>query len=755
MRVQNQSWRAVRAMIAVLSGAGICAGAGAEKAVKAKIQVPHVSRAPRLSDFLEGKPREAETVNTQFSQREPNDGQPSTRQTAVYLSYDDKNFYAVFICKEDPSKVRAHLSKREDFSGDDSVALTLDTFHDGHRAYMFFSNPLGVQKDGITAEGQADDFSFDTVWYSEGILTADGYIVWMAIPFKSLRFSTAPGSTWGVALSRSIPANKEIATWPYITDRMEAYVPQFGTLEGIRQAHPGRNIQLIPYGFFARQRFLNTPDTGLASIERNNEWRGGLDAKVVLHDRLAIDATINPDFSQVESDEPQVTINQRFEVFFPERRPFFTEGAGYFETPETLFFSRRIADPQYGVRLTGKIGHWGLGALLIDDRAPGHRVDPVDPLRGGHARIGVGRVLYEFPGQSTAGIFYSRRDFGSSSNQVVSLDTRLKLNSNWILTAQAIHSNSQYLDGFRSSGNSLFTEIRHSGRRFNYYTFYRDRSPGFDTGLGFIPRVDIRQVKSVAGWRRWREKGALVNYGPAIFSLVDWDHQGRLQDWYVDTPFYFNFKGPMNFSFGHKQSYEFFETQGFRKWENYADFRFDRYRWMSLAVSYTGSTAINFFPANGLNPFLGKSTEADLGLIFRPMPKFRLEEKYIYERFGTSSASHLAGVTPGTAIFNNHLVRTKLSHQFTRALSLRAIVDYNAVLENASLVNLDREKRVTYDVLLTYLLHPGTAVYLGYSDQRENLLLDASVPSGLRRSSSPGLSTGRQFFIKVSYQFRF
>ncbi len=742
--------------LVLLSAASVFAG-GAPRTARGTgtVQVPKVRRAPKLSDFLEGKPREAEAVLSDFRQREPNDGQPATQQTKAYLSYDDKNFYAVFVCKEDPAKVRAHLSKREEFSGDDWVSLQLDTFHDGHRAYMFFSNPLGVQRDGITTEGQADDFSFDTLWDNEGKITADGYIVWMAIPFKSLRFSTAPGSTWGVALSRSIRANKELATWPYITDRIEAYVPQFGTLEGIRQAHPGRNIQLIPYGFFARQRFLNTPDAGLATIERKNEWRGGLDAKVVLHGSLTIDATINPDFSQVESDEPQVTVNQRFEVFFPERRPFFTEGAGYFETPETLFFSRRIADPQYGIRLTGKAGRWGLGVLLIDDRKQGQFLAPADPLHNAHARIGVGRIQYEFPGQSTLGVFYARRDFGSSSNQVVSLDTRLKLNQNWVLTAQAVRSNSQKLDGFRSSGNSLFAELRRSGRNFSSYTYYRDRSPNFDTRLGFIPRVDIRQAKSFAGWRWWRERGSLVNYGPSIFSLVDWDHQGRLQDWYVDTPFNFDFKGPMNFSFGRKESYEFFQNQGFRKWENYADFRFERYKWMSLTGSYTQSTAINFFAAGGLAPFLGKSTETEFGLILRPFSRLRLEQKYIYERLGTTAASRLTGVAPGTTVFNNHLIRSKLNYQFTRSISLRTIVDYNAVLANPALVDLDRQKRITYDVLFTYLPHPGTAIYLGYTDRYENLFLDPAGILGLNRTGTPNFSTGRQFFIKVSYLFRF
>src|SRR5262249_40494441 len=153
-------------------------------------------------------------------------------------------------------------------------------------------------------------------------------------------------------------------------------------------------------------------------LKSNNEFRGGVDAKVVFHDSLTLDITVNPDFSQVESDEPQVTINQRFEVFFPEKRPFFLENSGYFVTPANLFFSRRIACPQVGVRLTGKAGDWDLAALGMDDRAPGKQLDETDPLHGDRAAIGVLRIQRELPNQSGVGMIATSRDFASSSNRV-------------------------------------------------------------------------------------------------------------------------------------------------------------------------------------------------------------------------------------------------------------------------------------------------------------------------------------------------
>ena len=192
-----------------------------------------------------------------------------------------------------------------------------------------------------------------------------------------------------------IVRKNEVVFWPHITRRVEGFVQQLATLKGLERISPGRNLQLIPYGFFGRSRFLDTTTPGRTVYRAQNEWRTGLDAKVILRDALTLDLTLNPDFSQVESDEPQVTVNQRFEVFFPEKRPFFIGNAGFFQTPENLFFSRRIADPDVGVRLTGKLGRWAIGGLATDDRDPGQSFqDSISPISR-RARIGVVGVRRE------------------------------------------------------------------------------------------------------------------------------------------------------------------------------------------------------------------------------------------------------------------------------------------------------------------------------------------------------------------------
>src|SRR5258707_508158 len=216
---------------------------------------------------------------------------PSPEATTAYLSYDDKNLYVAFLCHDDSGEVRAHLSKREDSDHDDGVGVLLDTFRDAHRAYYFFSNPLGVQTDAIYTEGQGYDFSFDTLWDNAGRVTKDGYVVFFSIPFKSLRFSHEPEQTWAVALYRTILRKSEYDYWPYVTQRVEGLTQQFAPVGGLENVSPGRNIQLIPYGILADDHFLNQPfpvnppnTTPPPAFRDQLEHRSGLDAKFVLKD---------------------------------------------------------------------------------------------------------------------------------------------------------------------------------------------------------------------------------------------------------------------------------------------------------------------------------------------------------------------------------------------------------------------------------------------------------------------------------------
>jgi hypothetical protein len=750
-------------------------------------KIPRVTHAPKIEDFLESRAREAELVVTGFRQNVPGDGDPATESTTAYLSYDQKNLYVVFECKDASGAVRAHLSKREDLDQDDGVGVFLDTFHDKHRAYYYFSNPLGIQQDAIYTEGQGFDYSFDTVWNTEGRLTKDGYIVWFSIPFKSLRFSHEPEQTWGIALYRVILKKSEYDYWPYVTQRVQGLAQQFAPVDGLEHVSPGRNIQFIPYGLLASNHFLNQPTNGAApGYSDVFEHRAGLDAKFVAKDALTFDVTLNPDFSQVESDDPQVTVNQRFAVFFPEKRPFFIENAGFFMTPVNLFFSRQIMDPQFGARMTGKVGSWTLGALTIDDREPGQDQTAQFNTR---AVDGVVRVAREFGKQSYIGAFASTRDFADTSNRVVSLDARLKFGTNWVGDFQAAHSWTRQDDrlpqlcqnfdipagGGSSSpnatsqqGNALYADLSYTGRHFVMSSAYSDYSQGFCTELGFVPRVDIRQQTSAAGYY-WRPvKSKIVDYGPSASELVDWDHNGVLQDWQAAVGFEIDWTRQTTFIVSRGEAYELFANIPFRKHSTAFQFSSAPYKWLSFTGRYTTGTGENFFPASGLAPFLGNVNRVNAGFTIRPSARFRVDETAIYYRLGTRAGSTPTGFDPGHPVFNNYLLRTKVNYQFTRELSLRMIMDYDATLANTQLLDLQRNlgsfdggpippsRNFVPDFLLTYLVHPGTALYVGYNNSFSNLRLDdTAAPPQVLLQHSPTNTTGRLFFVKLSYLFRY
>ncbi|HXH07771.1 MAG TPA: DUF5916 domain-containing protein [Vicinamibacterales bacterium] len=698
--------------------------------------VPRVSEPPTLEDYLDGSPRPDEVAVTGFVQREPGDGVPVSQPTTAYLSYDDQHLYVIFVCRDrEPERIRARMARREAILEDDAVGVLLDTFHDRRRAYLLASNPLGIQADAISAEGKDDDFSFDALWHSRGRLTADGYVVWMAIPFRSLRFPRSPEQTWGIALIRSIPRSNEFAFWPYMTRRIAGFTQQLATLQGIADVSPGRNIQFIPYAAFAGARFLREQPP---AFETDRDGRAGLDAKVVLRDAFALDLALNPDFSQVESDEPQVTINQRFEVFFPEKRPFFIENAGYFQTPIALFFSRRIADPQLGVRLTGKRGGWSVGALAADDRA----ADEV--ARGRRAYVTVARLQRDVGRQSHVGLMATTRDVGDTTSRIVAVDTRWTLGRNWIAEAQAARSASRLSDGARD-GHALTAALRRDGRHFEYSLSYEDFSPGFRAPLGFVRRVDVRMIEQFAEYT-WRpEKGRLLSFGPQVFTLVNWARDGRVQDWQVSPEFGVELAGQTYAEISYDESYELFESLGFRKRSVTVLGGTSYLRWLEISGRLTRGTDVNFFPAPGLRPSLADAGSGRVSLTLRPTPPLRIDQTYLHSRLRTRA---------GPMIFENHILRTRVAYQFTRELSMRAILDYEGILPNASLVALEREKRFAADLLVTYLVNPWTAVYVGYTDRRENLRPDP-IAGRLLRTDAPDVTTGRQVFAKVSYLLRF
>ncbi len=736
------------------------ANVAAEKPV---LQIPRVSRPPRLEDFEGMRPSPdlpPLARVTEFLQRNPSDGAPVSERTEAYLGYDEAYLYAVFLCFDrEPAKVRARLVNREQILQDDYVTLQLDTFRDMRRAYVFGANGFGVQADAIWNESQGFDLSFDTVYQARGKLTDQGYMVWMRVPFKSLRFPAAAQQTWGILLTRDIPRRSEESFWPQYTARIEGRLNQIATLSGLEQISPGRTLQLQPYGVLRSSRSLDARDPSVPRWETHRvQADGGLDSKLVLKDSLVLDLTVNPDFSQVESDEPQVTANQRYELFYPEKRPYFLENASYYDTPIPLLFTRRIADPQFGVRLTGKVGPYGIGALVVDDESPGKRVPETDPDSGRRAYFGVLRVNRDVYRQSSIGLIFTDREFGSGHNRVGGVDGRFKLPRNWVASFQAVASSTAEPGAAAYSGAAYDIALKRSSRALTLDFAYQGRSRGFRSEVGFIPRTDIRHLGHTSQYKFWNEGRTLQSWGPKLVADITWDHGGELLEWLANPG--------MEWSLSRQTRVLLTPTLGAYRVrpEEYPvlaqpayyqvrdltiDFETNVLPQVSASarVYFLGS-GVNFFPAAGQPPTLEAQQGGRFVVTLRPLRRLTVQNTYHLRR--------LARRSDGRNIFNNHILHSRWNYQFTTRFSARAIVQYESVLPNPALTSLTNRKNVNADFLLTYLVHPGTAVFVGYNSNLQNL--DRSLtplPGGFLRTRRSFLNDGRQVFVKVSYLLRF
>ena len=778
----------------------LISGVHTASAAAANVRIPRLSAPPRLEDFQDMTPS-GNSIQlakvTDFIQQQPSDGKPATQGTDVYLGYDAANLYLIWVCWDKaPQAIRGHLTRREAVTppDDDYVELTLDTFHDQRHGFLFDVNPRGVQSDALWSEDSGSDYSYDTVWDSHGKLTSKGYVVWMSIPFRSIRFHPANEQVWGVTLMRYIARNDEYDYWPRVSSRISGKLNQEGLITGVADVSPSRNMQFNPYGYLSGLRALDDRDPTQPRFDnRNLQGKLGLDSKFVFHDSLVLDTTINPDFAQIESDQPQNTVNQRFEVFFPEKRPFFLENSNFFSDTNIgvyqlsrILFTRRIVEPSFGARLTGKQGPWNLGFFVADDRSPGLIVPDNSPLSGSRAYFAVGRVSHDIGDQSSIGAVYVDREYQGNFNRVGGLDASFRLGKNWTSWFRSLvsstYATSDVVSAVNTSsgaGNTIAPAaigytfgqdheavLNGIGRRFSYEMMFQDITPSFHTDAGFVPRTDIRNASQYFHFY-WRPEGKhLVFQGPEVNTHDLWDHNGvGLQHAYSgDWVFYFRHNllfapiggfetdvlRPVDFSGlpdNHKYSQDIggFVVQG------------SPTRLLTWRTTVIRDGTVLIVVPNGQVPITGDEIFINHTMSIKPTGHLEVDNTYILDRVLNGAAHH--------ASFNNHIIRSKWNYQFTNALSLRAIVQYNGLLANPTYSSLQTTKNLNFDCLLTYLVHPGTAFYLGYNSNLENLIPSLCLPvagqsmgcdpngSGLIRSNRL-INDGRVFFVKVSYLFR-
>jgi len=685
----------------------------------------------------------------------PGDNSEPPVATDCLVTFDDDRLYVAFRAADPrPAAIRAHLADRDSAFDDDLVGFVVDPFADRRRGFRFQVNPLGVQMDALADDvDDSTDWSWDAIWDSAGRIGADGYTVEIAVPWKQLRFpraGKADGSghatqTWGFLALRDYPRSLDHQLRSSAQDRdRDCFVCQFHTVSGLDGLTPGVNAEVTPTvtgsRADARDRFSDGP-----VVAGDEETEAGLTARWGITPNVVLSGAVNPDFSQVEADAAVLDVNERFALFFPEKRPFFLEGADLFSTPLPAVFTRTVANPDWGLKLTGKEGRHAFGVLVARDDLtnlifPANQGSRSTSLAAPHT-ASIVRYRGDVGRRSNLGFLYTGRDGGGYRNQLAAFDGAVRLSDSDTLRFQLAGSRTAYPDAVAAGfGQPLgsFDDLAgqlyytHNDRDWSWYGFYEDVGEDFRADSGFLPRVDTRFVTGGFERRVWGEEGdwySQIEYSVGVDATRD--QAGDIEEWGADVGV--SYQGPWQsqVSFFYAPNGEHFDG---------VDYRNDRYS-ISLSARPTGGLALGTGIRWGNNIDFSNSRQAEF-LSLSPEVAFNLG------RHVEGSFSHLwqrTDVDVGE-LFEANVSELRLFYHFDRRTYLRALVQREHVdftPESWTFEVEDEEETIFLQLLFSYKLNPQTVVLAGYSEERFG-----------EGATSPKL-TGRTFFLKLGYAVLF
>ena len=545
--------------------------------------MPRFDKAPVIDGKLDDEVWKQAAVLKDFYQVQPGDNIAASKRTEVLLGYDAKFLYIAFHCYDEPDKVRANIPKRDHIFDDDYVGILFDTFNDHRKAYEFDFNPLGVQADGIWTDGQNEDFNPDIVMESKGMMTSDGWTVEVAIPFKSLRYVAGKDKLWGAHFWRRIKRfNNELDMWMPLNRDISSWLAQEGHLSGLDGISAERTLELIPSLTLSetgkRKGTLSASQLATGMLDPGRlvnepiKFDPGLTGKYTITPNVTLDFAINPDFAQVESDQLVVTANQRFPIFFAEKRPFFLEGIDIFQTQIAAVHTRTIIDPDFAVKLTGKVDRNTFGLLLASDNGPGNfspeeRLTANPRFVGKNASIGMLRLKRDIGKKdSFIGLLATYNRFVDRYNELGGFDTRLRVDKQTTFSAQVLATHSRRLFFYPDEGGSFdrkengfiyAVDYNKSGRHFGYDLSGVGRTRYYRADVGFNRRVNTNNYN---GFFRYnsepKPKARLISWRVYNDISTNFDWQGHSQVFNDESQIQFNFRRQTTVGVGFDKGYE-------------------------------------------------------------------------------------------------------------------------------------------------------------------------------------------------------
>ena len=684
------------------------------------LQARRVTTPPKLDGVLDD---EAWTggpfVLDPWSSYNPLRGETELLQTQVWIAYDDKALYFAFKCLDpEPGKIRTTISRRDNVWNDDWVGVSLDSSRAGQMAYHMFINPSGIQMDALQTRNE--DTAVDWTWQSAGRVDAAGYTVEVRLPLQSIRFKGGDDVRMGALFFRKSSRHGLSWSWPGMPEGEWVFENHAQVAFG--ELHQPLLLEVIPSSTVSRNDFRPVGQAGWESPRSKADF--GASVKYGITSTVTLDATINPDFSQVESDAFEVEVNNRFPIFFSEKRPFFMEGFGLFNlagtggdsTMRTAVHTRRIVDPLAGAKLTGTSGKYTFGTLVAPDGAV--------PGDDQYKFYGVGRAVRNFGDAQYIGALVTDTEYHADHNRVVAADISLRHGKSFRWNGSFIGTQSSNAVGEQSDGLGGQASYSYDTRRYNVAGQFEHFDPGFRMDTAFVQRVGVTrawQYQALNFYPTGPRYGWIRRVNPFIWMVGAKDKAQGGDEFFFLPALRFNFTRQGYLRVDKGMGHETFGHQRFNTGRWMVDGGAQWTKWLNVGGNVNRGPAIFYDP---LNPFQGRQRNLNARIGLQPSTRLNSQINYTF--------AHFERETTGVTVYDVHVINLRNTYQFNKQFLLRAITQYDS-----------SRRRVLGDFLASYELSPGTVVHGGYGSLWERL------------EYNPYQTTARAFFFKASYLAHF
>ncbi len=688
---------------------------------------------PTIDGILDDQIWQQAPFETGFIIYHPDYGGPMSENTKVWYAYDRENLYFAYKCYDsEPDKIKTSVAARDKIRSDDWICINLDTFNDQQSLYALYVNPAGIQMDS-RATLTDEDMSIDVVWYSAGKIDSEGYSIELKIPFKSIRFSHKEPVEMGVIFERYISRKTEAGTYP-------ALDPKWG-MNFLTQTRPliyenvkhYRLVELLPAVTYSNNR---TIEQGELRPEKN-QGEVSLTGKYGITSHLVADGTINPDFSQVEADAGQVEFNQRYALFYEEKRPFFLEGRENFffgghtdgDPLGSIVHTRTIVDPLVGLKLTGKIGDRNtLASIYAMDELPANQGQDK------YAHVGILRYKRALNQDNFIGGFYTGRESEDHYNRVIGADGQIRLNRSSHIGFHGFYSQNKN-ESEIDAGYALGLNYYILNRDWFINARLHDLADDFNTETGYVTRTGMTRMRLGVIRRLYPQSKIILRIDPLLNNQFIWDKES--EQWENSNACYLTFLLPRTTSI--RVGYDFAREIYLGKKFSTSNIsvigssQFTKQLYLELVYYYQNKIRYR------TDPYQGKGNTAETSLIYQPSDKFNCSLSLTYEDFYRDDNDE--------KVFDYTILWSRNTYQLNKYLFFRMILQYTPF---TNYEDDDRTRELMTDFLISFTYIPGTVVHLGYGSLYDKI----DWQSNRYVSSDWLLETKRGFFFKTSYLWR-